>query len=209
MCMIGCLRTLLIVLNSILLVFVLLNLIGVFTLLSGGGATVYVMSFYLIYKLTYVILGIYGAARKKHRLVLAHAVMVAIFVVAACFLFLLPPAIDKNIRESRQEKFDKYTSDDDFKKEVDETQKRNECCGWDGPDYWTKRQQEIPDSCKDAKGVVYSKGCKEAVEEQIGWLQELVIVAASTLIVYNGIMMIIAFLLWYKLRKGEDTRESF
>nr|CAH7736979.1 unnamed protein product [Callosobruchus chinensis] len=62
---------------------------------------------------------------------------------------------------------DRYGENKRIRGAVDGIQKDDECCGIDSPEDWSKRNQEIPDSCKDKDGEVYQRGCLEPFHRSI------------------------------------------
>nr|CAI5817097.1 unnamed protein product [Callosobruchus analis] len=97
--------------------------------------------------------------------IVALAVVVLLEIALGTLLVIGGKQIANSMKSSYESSFDNYDKKKADRKEVDWIQNYNECCGIDGPEYWTRRNMSIPYSCWDDDNKIYTKGCSDGIAE--------------------------------------------
>ncbi|KAJ9576359.1 hypothetical protein L9F63_006771, partial [Diploptera punctata] len=131
------------------------------------GSIVFIIAFY----------GCCGAIRESHCMIITFAIFLIVILIIEIAIgvvaFVNRDGYDEVITKNVEEMFGNYTKNDEYKTQVDSIQKSLECCGVNGPDYWTS--STFPTSCcvKPEGNCIYSKdpnvvfqaGCKAKLKE--------------------------------------------
>ncbi|XP_033096225.1 23 kDa integral membrane protein-like [Anneissia japonica] len=129
--------------------------------------------------------GCVGACRESTCLLSSYiffTMLLAILQIACGVLILLYSGdVETKLSGKLTSAFGEYDEDDDAKNAVDYIQRKHECCGLDGPDYWNNNtftippdeEAGLPESCQSEDEVQYTEGCIDAFEKYISYVCNL------------------------------------